>query len=206
MKKNKISLGNLSKIVWKNIITILIMTILFGGLGILYANHKKHTDYESVRSMMTDHSYNGSSANEKLQADINLGKTYSKIIESNDVAKAAHKKLPKKLRRKYSSSQISSNVKADPVMQTTIIKVSAKANSAKDSAAIVNAVTDAATDKIPEKVPSAGKVSLFSKATADEAVSHTSPSRKKFALLGAAVGFLLGLIIAFSVTTWTKLI
>lgn len=97
-------------------------------------------------------------------------------------------------------------VKAHPVMQTTIVKVTVKAENAKASSKIVNAVTAAAEQQIPKKVPSAGKISLFAKATADDAQSITIPSIKKFTLIGAAVGFLLGMVIAFSVTTWTKLI
>ncbi|MFO9711862.1 hypothetical protein R9X48_14935 (plasmid) [Lacticaseibacillus rhamnosus] len=67
-------------------------------------------------------------------------------------------------------------------------------------------MTEAAAKQIPERVPSAGKVSLFAKETADDAQSNTTPSAKKYALIGAAVGFLLGMVVAFSVTTWTKLI
>lgn len=206
MQNKGVSMNDISKIIWKNFFVIIISTFIFGVIGALYAKHEKHTNYESVRSMMTGRSYNGASANEEVQADISLGETYAKIIESNDVAKSARRTLPNSLRKKYSTQQISSVVNANPVMQTTIVKVSAKASSAKDSAAIVNSVTEIAAKKIPQKVPSAGKISLFSKATADDAQSNTSPSTKKLAIKGAAVGFLVGIIISFSVTTWTKLI
>ena len=206
MNDKKISMNNISKIIWKNIVIIFVMTILFGLCGALYAKHKQHTTYESVRNIMTGRSYNGSVANEELQADINLGKTYAKIVESKDVASAARNKLSKKLRKQYSTDQISSMIDAEPLMQTTIIKVSAKADNPHSSSKIVNAVTEAAAKKIPQKVSSAGKVSLFSKATVNEAESHTSPSIKKVTLIGAAVGFLLGLVIAFSITTWINLI
>lgn len=206
MQKKRISINSVTKIVWKNILIIVITTILFGLCGALYAKHKKHTDYESVRNIMTARTYHGASANEEVQSDINLGKTYAKIIESRDVAKTAHRSLSKKIRKKYSTSEISDAVNASPVMQTTIIKVSAKANSAKDSASIVNAVTDAAKAQIHKKVPSAGKISLFAKAIPSEAQSRTSPSVKKLTLVGAAVGLLFGLIIAFSVTTWEHFI
>ena len=206
MQNNKISLKNISKVIWHNIIIIIITTLFFGLVGGLYAKHKQHTDYISTRSMMTERSYKGASANEEVQADINLGDTYAKIIESKDVAQAAHKNLPKDIRKKYSIKQLSSMIKAHPVMQTTIVKVSAKAGTAKEASTIVNAVTSAAAKQIPNKVPSARKVSLFAKETANDAQSVTTPSVKKFILIGAAVGFLLGMVLAFSFTTWTKLI
>ena len=175
MNKKDFSIKDISKIVWINVCIILVATILFGLGGNLYAKHKQHTTYESVRNIMTTRSYDGAAANEELQADLSLGNTYAEIVESNDTAKAARKYLPKNLRKQYSSEQISSMINAEPIMQTTIVKVSAKANTAKDSAAIVNAVAKASANKIPQKVTSAGKISLFSKAVASEAKSNTSP-------------------------------
>ncbi|MBF0601160.1 YveK family protein [Limosilactobacillus oris] len=206
MQNTKISLKNISKIIWKNILVIVITTLLLGIAGAMYAKHKQHTDYISSRNIMTSSSYRGAAANEEVQANINLGDTYAKIVESKDVAQVAHRNLPKSIKKEYSVAQISSMVKAHPVMQTTIVKVTVKAENAKASSKIVNAVTAAAEQQIPKKVPSAGKISLFAKATADDAQSITIPSIKKFTLIGAAVGFLLGMVIAFSVTTWTKLI
>lgn len=206
MQDNQISLKNISKVVGHNLLIIVIATIVFGLAGGLYAKHKRHTDYIAIRTMMTGHSYRGEAANEEVQADINLGKTYSEIVESEDVSRAAHKQIPKNLQKKYSASEINSMVKAHPVIQTTLVRVNVKAGTAKASSTIVNAVTDAAARQIPKKVPSAGKVSLFAKAKAADAQSVTTPSTKKFVLLGAAVGFLLGMVIAFSITTWTKLI
>lgn len=206
MNNSRISINSISKIVWKNICLILISTIIFGLAGALYAKHKKHTDYEAVRSIMINHAYHGAAANEEVQADISLGRTYSKIVESQDVANSARHNLSKKLKRKYSSNQISSMVNASPVDQTTIIKIGVKSDSAKDSTALVNAVTKASAKQIPTKVPYAGKISLFAKAKQSEAQSRTFPSIKKFAVLGAAVGFLIGMIIAFSITTWIHII
>lgn len=206
MQSTKVSLNNISKVIWHNIIVIVIATLLFGLIGGLYAIHKRHTDYVSTRNLMTSSSYRGAAANEEVQANINLGDTYAKIVESNDVARIAHRKLPKSIKEKYTANQINSMVRAYPVSQTTIVKVSVKAETAKASSKIVNAVTNAAAVEIPKRVPSVGKISLFAKETTDNAQSITTPSTKKFILIGAAVGFLVGMVLAFSITTWTKLI
>lgn len=195
-----------SKLIWKNIIVIACFTMVFGILGAVYARHKRHTTYEAERTIMTSSSYQGPNANEEVQADIGLGKTYAKIVESSDVAKSAQKYLPKKVRKEYSAKEIGSMVDAMPVIQTTLVKVRVKADSAKRSAQLVNAVTKAAAVEIPQKVPSAGKVSLFAKVSAADTTSKTSPSTKKIALLGAAVGLLLGMVVSFSITTWKHLI
>ena len=206
MQSTKVSLNNISKVIWHTIIVIVIATLLFVLIGGLYAIHKRHTDYVSTRNLMTSSSYRGAAANEEVQANINLGDTYAKIVESNDVARIAHRKLPKSIKEKYTANQINSMVRAYPVSQTTIVKVSVKAETAKASSKIVNAVTNAAAVEIPKRVPSVGKISLFAKETTDNAQSITTPSTKKFILIGAAVGFLVGMVLAFSITTWTKLI
>ena len=91
MNKKDFSIKDISKIIWINICIILVATILFGLGGNLYAKHKQHTTYESVRNIMTTRSYDGAAANEELQADLSLGNTYAEIVESNDTAKAARK-------------------------------------------------------------------------------------------------------------------
>lgn len=206
MQKRTIGLSDVSKVMWKNIITIMAVTLIFGLIGGLYAKHKKHTIYDSERNIMISHSYNGSAANEEVQADINLGKTYAKIVESKDTIKAAHKKLPSSIKHAYSVNQISKMVSAHPVFQTTIVKVKVSAKSAKSSAQIVNAISVASVKQIEKSVPSAGQVRLFAKATAGDAQSSSSPSIKKYTLLGAAIGFLLGMVVSFSITTWKHLI
>lgn len=203
---SSLKVNNISKTVLKNILVIVLSMLIFAVLGGVNALRHRHTIYEAERNIMTSHSYRGSGANEEVQADINLGKTYAKIVESNDVAKLAHRNLSSKLRKKYSVSDLESMVNANSMMQTTIVKIEVKADSAKSATAIVNAVSEAAAKTIPRKVPSAGKVSLFAKANYKDATSVTTPSLKKRTLLGAAIGLLIGLIIAFSITTWTKLI
>lgn len=206
MQNNQINLKSVSKIIWHNILFILASIIIFGIAGGLYAKHKKSTVYDAERSFMTERSYRGAGANEEVQADINLGKTYAEIVESKDVAKSAHRQLPSRLQKKYSVKDINGMVDAHSVMQTTIIKVNVKAKSAKNAATIVNAITDASVKQISNKVPSAGQITPFAKVSASDTHSITTPSIKKYGLLGSAVGLLVGMIIAFSVTTWKKLI
>lgn len=91
----KISLSNLTKVVWKNILVILIFAVLGGAAGGFYAHTKKHTTYTASRSLMVAHRYNNSTANEQVQADLSLTNTYKDMIESSDVAAAAQKNCRK---------------------------------------------------------------------------------------------------------------
>ena len=203
---SNLTVSNIWKVIWKNIIVIAILTIIGGAGGYLYAHHKKTTTFEAERNMLIAHRHTGQAANDQFMSDMGMMKTYSKIVESNDVANAAHKKLPKKLQKKYSAKQISSMINARPIDQSTIMNVSVETDSAKDATVLVNTVTKASVNEIKRIVPSAGTIRLFAKAKTADAASHTTPSTKKYTLLGVAVGLLVGMVMAFSITTWKHLI
>ena len=106
----------------------------------------------------------------------------------------------------HSASEIQSMIRVKTVDQSLVLDVSVRADRAKDATKIVNAVVDAAQTELPKMSPSVGTVSTFAKAKTSDATSQTSPSAKKYALLGAAVGLLVGMVLAFSITTWKNLI
>lgn len=201
----KLKSKNIYNIILKNCLLVAIFTMVFGILGYFYAQHKQSTVYKTTQNLIINHSYNGESANDELQADMNLGKTYEKVIESSDVIRTSREYLPSKLRKKYSTSDISGMTHAHSVPGTTIIEISSSSSSASTSAKLTNAVARAAKKEVPNKIPS-GSVKSVSHSTKNDAESSTTPSRKKYTALGLAVGFLLGMVIAFSITTWTKLI
>lgn len=203
---SKLTLKNISKVVIRNLISIVLITIIGGVLGGVYAHHKKHTTYEASRYLIVEHDYTGENANQQAMADLSMTRTYAKIIESSNVAEKTHQALPTKLKKHYSSSQLQSMINAIPVDQSLVIKVMVVSDNAKDSVKLVNTATQQAAKEIKIMTPSAGTVKLFSKARVADTTSRTTPSTKKYALLGAAVGLLIGMVVAFSITTWKHLI
>lgn len=203
--KNKISSKSLYTIILKNGIVIIVLTAIFGIIGYFYAQHKQSTVYEVTQNVIINRSYKGNSASEELQADLSLGKTYEKVIEGNNVSRQARLYLPKKLKKRYSAADINSMTNVSSVQGTTMLKISVTSSSANLSAEIANAVTKAAIKQIPDEIPS-GSIKAVSKADQRDANSITSPSRKKYIKIGMSVGFLLGLVIAFSITTWKNLL
>lgn len=193
------------KVIIKNAIFIILLTVVFGIAGYFYAQHKQKTVYETTQNLIINHSYNGDSANEKLQSDLGLVKTYENVIEGNDTSRKARTYLPKNLQNKYSVDEINSMTSVHAIPETTMLRVSVKSPSAKTSAQITNAVTRAAESQISKRIPS-GSVKRASSCDERDAKSITTPSRKKYTELGLALGFLVGILIAFSITTWTRLI
>lgn len=203
---SQLTIKDISKTIWKNIISIILFCIVFGLIGGAYAHHKKHTTYQATRYLMVTHDYTGDNANEQAAADLSMTKTYAKIIESMNVAEQTYKALPAKLKKNYSTNDIMAMIDTIPIEQSLVIKVNATTDNASDSTKIVNIATQQAAKEIKKMAPSAGTVKLFAKARVSEAQSRTTPSVKKYALLGAAVGLLVGMVVAFSVTTWKHLI
>lgn len=200
------SLKNIYQVVIKNLVIILAFAVICGGGMAIQAKMHRTTTYTAERSIYFESDYSGNAANEKLMADINLIKTYNQMIESDNVASVARKKLPKKLQHKYSVSDIAGMVSASQVQMSLVSTIHVKADSAKDSTLIVNAVANAAKEELPQMASSISEVRLFSAAKVSEATSKTTPSLKKRALLGVAIGLLIGMLVSFSITTWKKLI
>ncbi|MCI6852763.1 MULTISPECIES: YveK family protein [Limosilactobacillus] len=202
---NKQKTKDIYKIIIKNCLLIIIFTLGFGVFGYFYAQHKQSTVYKTTQNVIINHSYTGESANDEVQADLSLTKTYQEIIKSDDVVRKAKEYLPNELRKKYSVNDIAKMTSAQVIPSTTMIEISASSPSANTSAQLTNAIVRAAEKEVPSKIPS-GSIKSVSKSDKDDAKSITSPSRKKYTVLGLAVGFLLGMVVSFSITTWTKLI
>lgn len=202
---NKFKTKNIYRTIIQNCVLIISFTVIFGVFGYFYAQHKQSTVYKTTQNVIINHSYNGESANDEVQADLSLAKTYKEVIESDDVIRKAKEYLPSKLQKKYSVEDIAGMTSAQVVPATTMIEISTNSPSAKTSAQLTNAIVRAAEKEVPSKIPS-GSIKSVSKSDKNDAKSITSPSRKKYTVLGLAVGFLLGMVVSFSITTWTKLI
>lgn len=197
------SIKGLTKVIINNVLLIIICAIIFGGLFGLFAHHKESTTYNASRAIMVTHNFNRSKEKSSaVEADQHLIPTYQDILTDNTISKAAKKNLPKKIRTKYTVNQINHAVSSSAKGDSLIIVVHAKTDNEKDSIALVNAVTKAFKTELPKIDAQAGKVHLLSKATEDSVVSNTSPSVKKYAILGIGLGILLGMVLSVLLTTW----
>ena len=86
------------------------------------------------------------------------------------------------------------------------MSLSVTTDNPKDAVKLVNAVAEGLKEKLPEIQPGAGSVKLMAKASKDDVKSITTPHTKKYAIVGLALGGLLGMIISFVAITWKKII
>lgn len=204
---NKYTLKSIGSILIKNIFLIVICGVLFGGLFGLIAKHRQTTTYIADRSIIISHDKTVSrTPNSQVLADQNMIPTYQDVIDNPMITSNARKYLSKDIKKEYPSDRIAHIVEANAKPNSLVINISARTDSAKASVEIVNAVSKSMKDKLPEIDERAGNVQLLAKSTVSSVDSITKPSFKKYVAVGSALGILIGMVIAFSVTTWKKLI
>lgn len=205
-KSNKFTVSKFSQIIMKNIIVILVLTII-GGLGAgLYAKHKKHTLYYADSSVLVNTNLTRTDyKNSAVMAEKGMMKTYEEITNNQETMRIAKKYLPHKISKAYSTDEMSSAINVKSAPDSLVLSISAKTDKSSDSVKLVNAVAKATQAQLPKYSPNNSRVKILTKANSDNVNSKTTPSVKKYAVLGAALGLLVGMILSFSVTTWKNM-
>lgn len=204
--KNEYSLGRFFKLIVKNIIIIVVCMVLGGGLAGLYAKHKQSTTYSARTNIVVGHNLDKVHyRNSTVMSDLNMMDTYEDQIKDPQVMNRAHSLLPKNLRKKYSAKEIESDVHVSSEDHSLIMEIKATTSSKKNSPKIANAVAKAFKDEFKQMNPSSAEVKLLAPAKEKDVTSKTSPSAKKYAVLGAALGILMGMLIAFGWTSYRKI-
>lgn len=184
---------------------IAVVLMILGGLAFgMLAKHRQKTEYVANRNIVIAHNLNEAKndvsrngGNPIVDGDMAMMSTYQDIAEDPAISASARQYLPSKIKKQYNTDKINDSIKAKSHQQSLVLTISSKTKSAKDSVAIANAAAKAMKKELPEIQPGAGKVRLLEKATAKNATSETTPHAKKYALVGAALGLLIGLVVAF---------
>lgn len=199
------SIQEVWRIFVKNIIAIACSTIVFGGLAFVYAKHQQTVTYTSERLLTVQHRVNYHyRADSQVNANTAMMPTYAAIIKSPVITDSAQQSLPKHLRKQISKSEFADAVTAKQKDGTVVIKVKATADSAAKSAAIVNHTAETAAKKLPLINHDANQIMLLPAAKKSTAEMTRHGSVKKYALAGAALGFILGMAVSFIRTSWKE--
>lgn len=203
---NRRNIRSLFKVVLNNIIVIIVCMILGGGCAGLYAKHKQTTTYSAKTNIVIGHNLDRNNyRNSTVLSDLNMMDTYEDQIKDPQVMRKAHSILPKKLRHKYTVNDLTEDVHTSTDDHSLVMEIRATTGSANASTKIANSVARAFRDEFRGMNPSSAEVKLLAPAHESDVVSKTSPSAKKYAVLGAALGVLIGMIIAFGWTSYKKI-
>lgn len=203
---SKQSLAGISKIVLKNLIIIVIFMILGGGCAGLYAKHKQTTTYSARTNVVIGHNLDRNNyRNSTVMSDLNMMDTYEDQIKDPQVMRKAHSLLPKKLRHKYNVSDLTEDTHTSSEDHSLVMEIRVTTDNPNASTKIANSVARAFRDEFRGMNPSSAEVKLLAPARESDVVSKTAPSVKKYVVLGAALGILIGMLISFGWTSYKKI-
>lgn len=204
-----LTVNDIIKVIWKNIIWVVIFGIVGAvGLGGI-AKMKQHTTYTATRSMMIAHDTADATVKNKdsqVKADLNMMQTYSDLAQDPTVLNKVAKSLKGDLSKNVTADELKSRVTTESKPDSLVLTIRVSASNPKDAVKIANKTAIVFDKELPKLATDPGDVTTLAKATEGSLTSTTSPSAKKYAVLGLAAGLIVGIAVAFSITSWKKII
>lgn len=204
-KDKKYSINDIIQILLKNIILIIVLAVIGGGVLGIYAKHKQHTTYTASRNILISHNLHSKRVASQVNGDLAMIPTYADLIEERPVINKAYSLLTKKEKAKISNNDLSSSIKTETHPQSLVVNIKATSGNRNSAIIMANKTADAAKKELPKILSGLGKVYVYPKANNKNVVSETHSSVKKYTILGAALGALIGMVVAFVITSWKHL-
>ena len=207
-KKNEYSLKDLSNIVDKYFVLIIAFAIVGGVVLGAYGKHKQTTTFTATRSILINHNYSRGqkNANSQVNADISLMPTYKELVGGRTIANRSYKLLSHKIRRSTTPEEVKSSIDTESQPQSLVMTIKATSSKKENAVAFANATAVAAQKELPKLQHGMGSIKVLSKASEENATSSTHGSVKKYALVGAALGLIVGMVCSFVLATWRHIL
>ncbi|MCD8189818.1 MAG: polysaccharide biosynthesis tyrosine autokinase [Clostridiales bacterium] len=183
-----IHFGALFKLLLKYVWVILLVTLLAGGGAFVYATVGVTPLYQSSIKMYVNNSVNAGDSTSITSSDLAASQT---LVNTYAVILTSYPTLSEVIDQTgvdYTYEELCGMVTTTAVEDTGIFSVTVTSSDPFEAAEIANAIAEVAPDKIMD-VATGSSVKVVEYARV--ATEKCAPSRKKYALLGAAVGFVL---------------
>lgn len=186
-----IDLLKLFRMLWDNLKYIVLVVVVFAGIGFAYASFAVTPIYEASAKMIvnTRGDKNQSVTNDQLNSAKSLTDTYAIIIRGRDVLN----RVIEELELKESYGQLASKVSVHAVNETQVIQINVQHEN-KDVAYAVAAKILEITPNIIVETVEAGSVKPVEQAYVGS--SPVSPNPMKNAVLLGMFGFVLACIVS----------
>ncbi|MCD8022364.1 MAG: polysaccharide biosynthesis tyrosine autokinase [Lachnospiraceae bacterium] len=183
-----IHIGELCKLLLKNIWIIILATLVLGGGAYAYSTFCITPLYQSSIKMYVNNSVNTADSTSITSSDItasqNLVDTYAVVLTSYPTLSAVIEQTGVS----YSYEQLSAMISTSAIDETEVFRVTVTSSDAAEAAMLANAIADIAPEQIMEIVTgSSVKVVEYARIE----TSKSSPHRSRYALMGAMAGFVL---------------
>lgn len=193
----QVDIKRMIEIVLERIVSIVVITIIFGLISFALSEFFITPKYESSITMFVNN--RRSNADEimetkTLSSDITASQqlvpTYIEMIKSNNVLQEVADVVEKKTGERYSVRKIKDMLSAEAVSNTEIIRVSIKTTDTAMAREIANTIADVAPDKI-QKFIELSDVRIIDRAKLS--TTPVSPNVRNNTILGALLGFVLSI-------------
>ncbi len=193
-KETEIDLRVIFGIIKKNIIALIIVTLLFGAGAYAYSKLFIPKQYAASAMLIVNNKKSDSTSVNytEITAAQDLADVYAIIIKSDTVLQPVIDDLGLNM----SYEKLSKSISVSTVNSTQVIEISMQNTDAKFAESVVAEIVKVAPPIIADKVE-AGSVKVISESKISNNGNAVSPNTKKNALLGAMVGFVLTLAVVF---------
>ncbi|MFC4770815.1 YveK family protein [Enterococcus hermanniensis] len=199
-----ISLEELFQVLKKKALLIIMMTIAGIGIAAGVTFFLITPKYDSAAQLIVQNSQNDA-ANTNLQNDINgnvlMINTYKDMIKGDVVIDAVQKELSDKYQYTYSNSELKSMIEVEQSQNSQMFQIVATSPEPRKAATIAN-TTAMVFEQKAEDVLAVNKVTITSKGVVPS--SAVFPNNKLNLLIGAVVGLMIGVGLAFLIELLDK--
>ncbi len=190
--EKEIDLGTVLNVLKRNLILIIVITLLFGLGSYLYSKFVIVKQYSASATLIVNNKSNDKTTynTTELNAAQDLAEVYAIIIKSDTVLQ----QVIDNLHLNMTYTQLNSCVSVSSVNKTQVFKVTMRYPNPEFAKKVMDEIVKVAPPIIADKVE-AGSVKVISEPRIDNNGNPVSPNLKRNALIGALIG--LALVLAF---------
>ena len=196
----QIDIKRMIEIVLDRIVSIVVITLIFGLISFALSKYFITPKYESSITMYINNRRSTTSIEQEnvetktLSSDITASQqlvpTYIEMLKSNNVLQTVSDAVEKKTGEAYTVNKLKEMIEADAVSNTEIIKVSVRMVDAAVAREIANTIADVAPDKIQNFIERSD-VRIIDRAKIS--TSPVTPNVRNNTILGALLGLVLSI-------------
>lgn len=194
----KIDIKRMIEIVLDRIVSIVVITLVFGLLSFALSKYFLTPKYESSITMYVNNRRNITESDvvetRILSGDITASQmlvpTYIEMIKSDNVLREVSDQVEDRTKKKFSAGKIRAMMTAEAVTETEIIKVSIQATDPGIAREIADTIARVAPKKI-QKFIELSKVQIIDEAKISS--TPVSPNIRMNTIIGALLGFVLSI-------------
>lgn len=194
----QVDIKRLIEIVLDRIVSIVVITLIFGLMSFALSKYFITPKYESSitmyinnrRSTAIEESLETKTLSSDITASQQLVPTYIEMLKSNNVLQTVSDSVEKKTGEVYTVGKLKEMTTAEAVANTEIIRVSVRMVDAAIAREIANTIAEVAPDKIQQFIERSD-VRIIDKAKIS--TSPVSPNVRNNTIIGALLGFVLSI-------------